>query len=102
MTMANLDAAITYIENHPEIRDVLISGGDPLILSDEKIEALLTKLRAIKHVEIIRIGTKVPVNLPMRITKKLIQILKKHNLNLTVRAEALPIEIFAEIANNLK
>ncbi len=79
MIMANLDAALTYIENHPEIRDVLISGGDPLILSDEKIESLLTRLRAIKHVEIIRIGTKIPVNLPMRITTELIQILKKHN-----------------------
>jgi lysine 2,3-aminomutase len=66
-----------YIENHKEIRDIIISGGDPLTLSDKNIEYILNKLRNIKHVEIIRIGSKVPIVLPMRITDDLINILKK-------------------------
>ncbi len=65
---ADWDEAIEYIREHTEIRDVLLSGGDPLTLSDEKLKYLLTRLRAIPHVEIIRIGTKVPVVLPQRIT----------------------------------
>lgn len=71
--------AIEYIKNNPVIRDVIISGGDPLTLSDSLIEYLLSALRAIPHVEIIRIGTKVPVVLPMRITKNLVNILKKYH-----------------------
>ncbi len=71
--------AIEYIKNNPVIRDVIISGGDPLTLSDSLIEYLLSALRAIPHVEIIRIGTKVPVVLPMRITKSLVNILKKYH-----------------------
>lgn len=70
---------IEYIREHKEIRDVLISGGDPLTLSDNKIEWLLKQIRAINHVEIIRLGTKVPVVLPMRITKHLCKILKKYH-----------------------
>lgn len=72
------DAAFAYIEAHPEIRDVLISGGDPLTLSDERIDHLLTRLRSIPHVEFVRLGTKTPVVLPMRITRSLVRILKKH------------------------
>ncbi|MBN2616340.1 MAG: KamA family radical SAM protein [Bacteroidales bacterium] len=71
--------ALEYIRQHTEIRDVIISGGDPLTLSDERIEFLLSSLRAIEHVEIIRIGTKVPAVLPMRITDKLLSILKKYH-----------------------
>lgn len=71
--------AIEYIKNHPEIRDVVISGGDPLTLSDISLNYILSKLRNIKHIEIIRIGTKVPVVLPMRITKNLLRILKKYH-----------------------
>ena len=70
---------IEYIRNHPEIRDVLISGGDPLTLPTEKLDWLLGKLREIKHVEIIRIGTKVPAVLPQRITNGLVAKLKKHH-----------------------
>jgi lysine 2,3-aminomutase len=64
-----------YIRNHPEVRDVLISGGDPLLLSDEILHQLLERLHSIPTVEIIRIGTKVPVVLPQRITAKLCSIL---------------------------
>lgn len=71
--------AFKYINDHSEIRDVLISGGDPLTLSDKKIEYLLSNIRKIKHVEIIRIGTKVPVVLPQRITNNLLSIIKKYH-----------------------
>ena len=73
------DEALNYIADHPEIRDVLISGGDPLTLSDERLDYLLGRLRAIKHVEFVRLGTKVPVVLPMRVTRALIRVLKKHH-----------------------
>jgi lysine 2,3-aminomutase len=73
------DAAIEYIRQHHEVRDVLISGGDPLTMSDNRIEYLLSRLRKIPHIEIIRIGTKVPVVLPQRITPSLVEILKKYH-----------------------
>ncbi|MCG8581929.1 MAG: lysine 2,3-aminomutase [Bacteroidales bacterium] len=69
---------IDYIRRNTQVRDVLLSGGDPFMLSDEKIDWLLTELRALSHVEIIRIGTRMPVVLPYRITDKLVSILKKH------------------------
>jgi len=71
------ELAIAYIEAHKEVRDVLISGGDPLTLSDETLEWLLFSLRNIPHVEILRIGTKVPVVLPQRVTGKLVNMLKR-------------------------
>lgn len=73
------DTAIEYISANKQIRDVLISGGDPLTLSDNRLEYLLSHLRAIPHVEIIRIGTKIPVVLPMRVTKNLIKIIRKYH-----------------------
>ena len=73
------DAAFAYIRQHSEIRDVLVSGGDPLTLSDNRLEYLLFRLRLIPHVEIIRIGTKVPVVMPQRITPSLVRMLKKYN-----------------------
>lgn len=73
------DHAIEYLREHKEIRDVVISGGDPFIMSDDKIEYLLSKLRSIKHIEILRIGTKVPVVLPMRITPQLTTMLRKYH-----------------------
>ena len=72
------ERGLRYIEEHTEIRDVLISGGDPLLLSDRKLDHLLGRLRAIKHVEFIRIGTRIPVFLPQRITPGLCEVLKKH------------------------
>ncbi|MEN6609450.1 MAG: lysine 2,3-aminomutase [Methanoregulaceae archaeon] len=70
---------IEYIRNHPAIRDVLLSGGDPLMLPDEYLDWILTRLREIPHVEIIRIGSRVPVVLPFRITDELVGVLKKHH-----------------------
>jgi len=70
--------ALNYIADNPQIRDVLISGGDPLTLSDERLDYLLGRLRGIKHVEFVRLGTKVPAVLPMRVTRSLIRVLKKH------------------------
>ena len=70
--------AIDYIAATPAIRDVLLSGGDPLTLSDEQIDWLLDRLRRIPHVELIRMGTKAPVVLPQRITTELVEILKKY------------------------
>jgi lysine 2,3-aminomutase len=72
------EQGLRYIEAHPEVRDVLLSGGDPLLLSDRKLEHLLARLRAIKHVEFIRIGSRIPVFLPQRITPELCEIFKKY------------------------
>lgn len=80
-----IDEGIEYIEQHPEIRDVIMSGGDPLLLSDDWLKQILHKLRRIPHVEIIRIGTRVPCFLPQRITTKLANTLKKfHPLYMNV------------------
>lgn len=73
-----LQKGIDYIRNTPVVRDVLLSGGDPLMLSDELLDWLLGEISAIPHVEIIRIGTRIPVVLPYRITDNLISILKKY------------------------
>jgi lysine 2,3-aminomutase len=70
---------IEYIRDNPVIRDVLVSGGDPLMLSDKRLDWLLGKIREIPHVEIIRIGTRMPVVLPYRITEDLVKVLKKHH-----------------------
>jgi lysine 2,3-aminomutase len=75
----DFDEAIAYLEKHTEVRDVLLSGGDPLLFSDEKLDALLGRLRAIPHIEFVRIGTRVPIFLPQRITPQLCAILKKHH-----------------------
>jgi len=77
--MPQWEQAIAYIAAHPEIRDVLLSGGDPLTLADDKLEWLLSRLRAIPHVEFLRIGTKVPVVLPQRVTKSLTRMLRKYH-----------------------
>jgi lysine 2,3-aminomutase len=74
-----LDGAIQYIASNPEIRDVLISGGDGLLINDQILEYVLKNLRAIDHVEIIRIGTRAPVVFPQRITENLCNILKKYH-----------------------
>lgn len=73
-----LKKGIEYIKNKPQIRDVLLSGGDPLMLPDSQIDWLLSEITAIPHVEIVRIGTRMPVVLPYRITDELITILKKY------------------------
>ncbi|MEW6101406.1 MAG: lysine 2,3-aminomutase [Candidatus Omnitrophota bacterium] len=73
------DAAIEYIKENRKIRDVLISGGDPFILEDEELEGIIQKIRSISHVEFLRIGTRVPVTLPQRITQGLVNMLKKYS-----------------------
>jgi len=78
-SVSEWNVALDYIRSHTEIRDVILTGGDPLTLSDLRIEYLLSALRAIHHVEIIRIGTKVPVVLPQRITPALVRMLKKYH-----------------------
>ncbi|MBL0928335.1 MAG: KamA family radical SAM protein [Phycisphaerales bacterium] len=76
-TPKQFQKAIDYIAAHPEIRDCLLSGGDPLTLGDDRLDWLLTRLRAIPHLEFLRIGSKVPAVLPMRITRKFCEQLKK-------------------------
>ncbi|MBU1565377.1 MAG: KamA family radical SAM protein [Proteobacteria bacterium] len=76
---ATLASGYEYLQNHPEVREVLLSGGDPLLLPDEKISKILNTLRAIPSIEVIRIGTRVPSVLPMRITTHLVAILKAHH-----------------------
>lgn len=93
------EQAFQYIASHPEVRDVLISGGDPLTLQDDKIELILSELRKIEHVEIIRIGTKVPVVLPQRITPVLVSMLRKyHPLMISIHFSH-PVEITPETAH---
>ena len=74
-----VELALEYIRKTPEIRDVLISGGDGLLISDHHLEKIISSLRAIQHVEIIRIGTRVPVVMPQRITEGLVEMLKKYH-----------------------
>ncbi len=93
-----LVGALEYIGSCPEIRDVLITGGDAFMLSDQEIDWLLRELRAIKHVEIIRFGTRTPVTLPQRITPRLCDILKKyHPIYVNTHFNA-PMEITPESA----
>ncbi|MDR1726365.1 MAG: KamA family radical SAM protein [Acidobacteriota bacterium] len=79
ITEKTVTMGIGYIRSHPEIRDVLISGGDPLMVSDRKLEGIIARLREIPHVEVIRIGTRFPCVLPSRITDSLCAMLKKYH-----------------------
>jgi lysine 2,3-aminomutase len=84
-SISQWEKAAQYIEAHPEVRDCLLSGGDPLSIGDDKLEWLLNRLRSIKHLEFIRIGTKIPVVMPQRITLKLTRMLKRfHPLWLSI------------------
>ena len=78
-SMDRIAEAVEYIRNTPEIRDVLITGGDPLMLPDAVLESIISKVRAIEHVEIIRIGTRLPVTMPQRITPALTSMLSKYH-----------------------
>ena len=73
------EEALDYIAAHPEVRDVILSGGDPLMLTDFMLEKIISGLRDIPHVEIIRLGTKMPCVLPQRITPKLVKMLRKYH-----------------------
>ncbi len=74
-----IQAGLDYLQKTPEVREVLISGGDPFLLEDEKIEEILIRLKNIPSIEVIRIGTRTPSTLPMRITPRLVTILKKYH-----------------------
>jgi lysine 2,3-aminomutase len=79
ITDSSIENGIQYIQQNKAVREVLLSGGDPLLLSDKKLDSILGRLHAIPHLEVIRIGTRVPCTLPMRITQELANILKKYH-----------------------
>jgi lysine 2,3-aminomutase len=97
----DFDAAIAYLKRHTEIRDVLFSGGDPLLLSDSKLRSLLERVRAIPHIEFLRIGTRIPIFLPQRITPELCAMLKEfHPLFISVHVNH-PKELTEEVRGAL-
>ena len=75
---AALDEAIAYVRAHPSIRDVIVSGGDPLVLSDERLDEILSALRAVPHVQLLRVATRAPVVNPMRVDAALARLLRRH------------------------
>ena len=79
MTQGNFEEVLKYLKSHRKVRDVLLSGGDPLLLENERLEEILSRLRAIPHIELLRIGTRAPVTLPQRITGGLVRMLKKYH-----------------------
>src|SRR3989338_5353596 len=79
LNIATYDAALNYIRAHKEIRDVLISGGDPLTMGDRMLEYIISSVKAIPHVEFVRIGTRIPVTLPQRVTPELLAMFKKYS-----------------------
>ena len=96
-----LERQLEYVRQHPEIRDVLLSGGDPLLLSDSKMDYLLGRLREMEHVEFLRIGTRIPIFLPQRITDELCAVLKKHHpLFVSIHANH-PTELTLEVKRGL-
>jgi len=95
------DKQIEYIQSNPQIRDVLLSGGDPLLFSDERLEHLLSRLRSIPHLEFLRIGTRIPIFLPQRITPELCAMLKKfHPLFMSIHSNH-PRELTTEVREAL-
>jgi lysine 2,3-aminomutase len=94
----DFEKAFNYIRSHKEVRDVLISGGDPLTLSDEVLDYILSSIRSIEHVEIVRIGTRVPVVLPQRITDNLVKMLRKYHPLFISLHFSHPLEITDECA----
>lgn len=92
-----LDAIVAYLEQHAEVRDVLVSGGDPLLFSDDRLDDLLGRLRSVKHVEFLRLGSRVPGFLPQRITPQLAAILRRHRVWLSLHF-CHPREITPDVA----
>jgi lysine 2,3-aminomutase len=96
-----LEAAFEYLENTPQVRDVLLSGGDPLLLSDNRLKRILSRLRSIKHIQFVRIGSRIPIFLPQRITPALCDILREfHPLFLSVHTNH-PRELTCEVRDAL-
>ncbi len=97
----NFEEIYAYLAAHTEVRDVLLSGGDPLLFSDDKLEKILQRLRAIEHIEFVRIGTRVPIFLPQRITPELCAMLQKyHPLWMSVHVNH-PKELTTEVRDAL-
>jgi lysine 2,3-aminomutase len=95
------EAAFNYLERTPQVRDVLLSGGDPLLFSDERLDRILTRLRAIPHIEFIRIGTRIPIFMPQRITPELCGMLKRHHpLFMSIHTNH-PRELTSEVRDGL-
>ena len=95
------EAVFEYLENTPQVRDVLLSGGDPLLLSDNRLDKILSRLRSIKHIQFVRIGSRIPIFLPQRITPELCEILHKyHPLFLSIHANH-PRELTSEVRDGL-
>ena len=98
----DFEQAFQYLENNKNIRDVLFSGGDPLLYADSKLEKIISRIRAIEHIEFIRIGTRIPIFLPQRITPQLCDMLKKyHPLWMSVHANH-PKELTTEVKSALE
>lgn len=98
----SFEAAYRYLEEHTEIRDVLLSGGDPLLFSDSKLEKILARLHAIPHIEFIRIGSRIPIFLPQRITPALCEMLQKyHPVWLSIHTNH-PRELTSEVKEGLE
>jgi len=95
------ERAFEYLEKTPSVRDVLLSGGDPLLLSDNKLDQLLTRLRSIPHIQFVRIGSRIPIFMPQRVTPALCEMLKKHHpLFISVHANH-PNELTNEVRDGL-
>lgn len=95
------EAAFRYLEKTPQVRDVLLSGGDPLLFSDERLDRILTRLRAIPHIQFVRIGSRIPIFLPQRITPELCAMLKKHHpLFISIHSNH-PRELTSEVRDAL-
>jgi lysine 2,3-aminomutase len=95
------EPAFRYLEQHTEIRDVLLSGGDPLLFSDDRLDKILTRLRAIPHIQFLRIGSRIPIFLPQRITPELCAMLAKHHpLFLSIHTNH-PRELTTEVRDAL-
>ena len=98
----DFESAFRYLEEHTEIRDVLLSGGDALLFSDNKLEKILSRLHSIKHIEFLRIGSRVPIFLPQRITPALCQMLQKyHPLFVSIHVNH-PRELTTEVKEGLE
>src|SRR5438132_6172648 len=94
--MSQLESGFRYLDEHHEIRDVIMSGGDPLLLSDRRIDDICKRLRAIPHLEVLRIGSRIPCHLPERITPELCAILKQYHPRYTTPHVNHPDELTPE------
>lgn len=92
-----MDAILDYLREHTEVRDVLLSGGDPLLMSEDRLDTLLGELRALPHLELLRIGSRVPCFLPQRITPELVAVLRRHRVWLSLHFSH-PRELTPEVA----